>query len=352
MHLQLHYFPVAIFLALFLFSINSTSLSAQSTECQVSTFAGPAPFNDPRSVAVDGSGTVFVADQNNNLIRMISPAGVISMVDFGGFDNPSGVAVDCEDISMGETGVAYIADRSNHVIRRIDIATQTISTVAGEVGTSGNVDGTAGDARFRNPLSVAVNGNFIYVADRGNDAIRRIDKTSGEVTTIKSGLNNPTGIATDRSGNIYVANRDDGEVLRLDPAGNEVASFQFPPPQNPTGVTVDRFGNIYVTERLNQQISRIDQATGSITVIAGSGATGAINGPGSSATFDTPSDIAVDASGNIYVADRGNNLIRRIICPTPSAPVPTMSEWGLMIFGLLVLNVSVFYIREQELVLG
>jgi len=306
-----------------------------------------ALFNSPGAVRTDSSGNVYVADNTNNVIRMITPGGVVSTVAgsagvagstdgpaLGGalFNNPSGVAID-------SSGNIYVADGANNTVRKISGG--VVSTLAGTAGTQGSVDATGSSARFENPQNIAINlstGN-LYVPDGSGDTIRMITP-SGAVTTVAgvanvSGtsdgtgsaarFNNPTGIAIDASGNLYVADYGNDTIREVTPVGGVTtiagspgvfgssdgsgSSARF---NQPAGIAVDSAGNIYVADSGNDTVREISPL-GAVTTIAGAAGVGdSVDGLGSNARLDSPDDVAVDSSGIIYVADNVNNTIRRI----------------------------------------
>jgi len=305
-----------------------------------------ARFNSPFSVAVDGSGNDYVGDCLNSTIRKIAPAGVVSTLaglpehtgstDGTGsaarFFNPQGVAVD-------RSGNVYVADTFNGNIRKI--------TPAGVVSTLADATGSA--AYFYHPFGVAADGSGnIYVADTGNNTIRKIT-AAGVVSTLAgsagqcgstdgtgaaAGFCNPSGVAVDGSGNIYVADLYNYTIRKITPAG-VVSTLAGSPGQSgstdgtgadapfyqPDGVAVDGSGNVYVADRLNSTIRKITPA-GVVSTLAGSpGQTGSTNGTGSAARFYNPQGLAVDGSGNIYIADTDNSTIRKI---TPAGIVTTV----------------------------
>ena len=212
--------------SLFLTPYAITTLAGQ---CPYGSADGPgsvARFRDPGGVAVDGAGIIYVADANNNTIRMISPTGVVMTLagsagqagsadgtgNAARFNGPEGVAVD-------GAGNVYVADTNNQLIRKISPA-GVVTTLAGSPGQNGTADGTGSAARFYLPYAVAVDGGGnIYVADYGNNTIRKISP-AGVVTTLagsagQSGsvdgtgssalFNGPNGVAVDSGGNVYVA---------------------------------------------------------------------------------------------------------------------------------------------------
>jgi serine/threonine protein kinase, bacterial len=245
------------------------------------------------------------------------------------FRFPLGVAVDA-------AGNVYVADTDNHMIRKIASNGQ-VTTVAGN-GTSGSADGAGAGASFNLPIGVAADaaGN-LYVADVLNHKIRKITPI-GEVSTfagsgsigfsdgtgIAASFTFPQGVAVDGAGNVYVADTDNHRIRKIT-AGGEVstlagsglpgsadgtgaaASFNFP-----HGVAVDAFGNVYVADRFNFKIRKITPA-GVVTTLAGISTFGAVDGTAAVASFNEPVGVTVDAFGNIYVADNNNNKIRKIV---------------------------------------
>jgi secreted PhoX family phosphatase len=190
------------------------------------------------------------------------------------FYGPHGIAID-------SFGNLYIADRDNHRIRKIN-STGYVSTIAGS-GEEESADGQGLSSSFRFPSGIAVDslGN-LYIADTNNDLIRKINST-GYVSTI-------SGSGEEGSA--------DGQGLS--------ATFNFP-----IGITLDSFGNLYIVENGNHKIRKIN-STGYVSTIAGSGEVGSADGQGLSASFNFPMGIAIDSFGNLYIADRYNHRIRKI----------------------------------------
>ncbi|MBU6158485.1 MAG: putative Ig domain-containing protein [Bacteroidetes bacterium] len=318
----------------------------------VSTFAGSiagfadgmataAMFNSPFDVAVDASSNLYVADQYNNRIRKITSAGVVTTLAGSGtygyadgtgtaasFSYPSGVAVD-------GSGNVYVADQNNHRIRMVS-ATGIVTTLAGS-GIAGFADGTGTAASFNSPTGLAVDGSGnVYVADVNNNRIRKI--TSAGVVTTLAGSGNagfadgtgsaarfyyPIDVAVDGSGNVYVADQSNNRIRKITAAGvvttlagsgiggfadgtGTAASFN-----NPVGVAVDGSGFVYVADSYNNRIRRISSA-GVVTTLAGSGNYGYADGTGTAASLNNPTGVAVDGTGNVYLADQSYSRIRMI----------------------------------------
>ena len=317
---------------------------------------GPATqalIQNPAEIAIDHSGNLYIVDRGNNRIRMVNPAGIISTVvgsSTTGFSGDGGPAAKASiSLAMGVAvdsfGNVYIADTSNSAIRMISngIIT-TVAGIGGQGGYSGD-GGQATSAKLRAPQSVTVDasGN-LYIADMLNERIRRVD-TSGIITTVAgtgtagfSGdggtataamLSTPVGVGVDASGAVYVADLDNHRVRRFVPGGN-IATFAGtafligdggPSTQarltGPNGVAVDSTGNLFIADRADNRVRKVTPS-GTITTIAGTGRTGGggDNGPGTSAALSTPYSVAVDSAGNVYIADAGNNVIRRVDAKT------------------------------------
>jgi sugar lactone lactonase YvrE len=322
-----------------------------------------------QSLAVDGAGNIYVADGENHTIQRITATGVATVfagsmgqsgsADGAGgaarFNGPRGVAVD-------GAGNVYVADTGNSLIRRITPA-GVVTTLAGEAGEAGYVDGVGGAAQFEFPQGVAVDGaGNVYVADTGNSLVRRI--TSAGVVTRVAGappywievngveynisaghvytsggpeLDIPQGVAADSAGNVYIADTGNDDIWVITPAGavNFVAGT---PGQSgsadgsgvntlfdaPSGVAVDSAGNVYVADAGNDTIREITPSTVpnteaiAVTTLAGSpGQSGSTDGWDTVAQFYNPQGVAVDGSGNIYVADSGNDEIRKGVIGVP-----------------------------------
>ena len=321
----------------------------------------------PEAVAVDASGNIYIADRENQIIRMVTKStGIITTVAGNGLygyngdggqamqaqlSSPQGVAVDA-------SGNIYIADTENHRIRMVTKSTGIISTVAGSAESGFRGDGgQATLARLLNPHSVVVDasGN-IYIADASNLRIRVVTKSTGVITTVAGNGQNgfsgdggyatsavivwPQSIAVDTSGNIYIADANNRRIRKVTKStgiittvvgtgqygnggdGGYATSAQL---SSPRGVAVDASGNIYISDFSNV-IRMVTKSTGIISTVAGTGS-GGFSGDGEiprSAQVSMPLGIAVDAWGNIYIADTGNKRIRKVGSESFTA-APTLS---------------------------
>lgn len=300
-----------------------------------------ARFDNPWRVAVDGNGNVYVADRFNKTVRKISPAGAVQtlagspgkdgVVDGVGlaarFTSPHSIAVD-------GNGVVYVGDGS--AIRRVS-PQGAVTTLAGSALQPGYANGSGSTARLGDPqdLSVDTAGN-VYVADSGyfssggssSGSIRKITP-AGVVSTVTTDcganpLDGPTGVAVDSQNNVYIANTNQNEICKLtgSGAGSVLVSSGL---QEPRGIAVDGGGNVYVADSFNEVVRKITPA-GSMTTLAGGLTTrGNLDAVGSSARFRRPNGVAVDISGNVYVADEENHTIRKI---TAGGTVTTLAGLG------------------------
>jgi sugar lactone lactonase YvrE len=321
-----------------------------------------AQFNDPCGVAVDSAGNVYVADTGNDTIRKVTPGGVVTTLagqpgssgsaDGTGtnaqFNGPFGVAVD-------SVGNLYVADDDNNTIRKVT-PDGVVTTLAGLAGSSGSADGTGTNAQFNFPDGVAVDsaGN-VYVADWGNSTIRKV--TPGGVVTTLAGLagipgsadgtgsaarfgsanGGPRGVAVDSAGNVYVADTQNFTIRKVTSGGvvttlaglagswgsadGTGSAAQF---ADPSGVAVDSAGNVYVADTDNNTIRKVTPG-GVVTTLAGLAGNvgiGSADGTGSAARFWWPEGVAVDSAGNVYMADTHNDTIRKV---TPDGVVTTLA---------------------------
>ena len=324
--------------------------------------ATSATLSSPEGVALDGSGNLYIADEGNHRVRRVDVAtGNISTVagtGTSGFGGDGGAATAAtlyfpRGVALDGSGNLYIADSGNRRIRKVDAATGNISTVAGTGASGSSGDGGAATAAtLRNPSGVALDGSGnLYIADSLNHRVRRVDATTGNISTVAgtgtSGfggdggaataatLSSPKGVALDGSGNLYIATGD-ARIRKVDAATGNIstvagtgtfggdgdggaatsATLNFP-----EGVALDGSGNLYIADVLFSRIRKVDAATGIISTVAGTGTSGfgGDGGAPASARLNLPRGVALDGSGNLYIADGGNHRIRR----TRSVPRPS-----------------------------
>jgi len=320
-----------------------------------------AAFDQPRSAAVGPDGTVFISDTFNHRVRRVDPGGAVTTLvgtgqaAYSGDGGPAGAATLHwpHGLAVDPAGAAlYIADSANHRIRRVDLASDVITTVAGgpAAGSAGD-GGPAAAAQLEDPKGVwvAPSGD-IYIADSGNERIRRIDR-SGTITTVAgtgvtgaagdggpalaAQFDGPRAVAGDSAGNLYVADDNNHRIRRIDPAGmittvagtgagafagdgGPAAAAQL---NHPRGVAVDGRGDVFVADSMNHRIRMIDPE-GRITTVAGCGRQGfgGDGGPATTARLFEPRGVAVDSTGHLFVADTYNDRVRRVDDPRPGAP--------------------------------
>ncbi len=304
--------------------------------------ATAASFRSPCGVAVDSAGNIYIADSGNNLIRVITTGGTVSTLagqagvtgaangpgNVASFNFPSGIAVDL-------SGNVYVTDWGNNLIREITPG-GVVSTLAGTVSVCGSVNGMGITSTLCHPTALAIDsGDNIYFAD-SNSLIREINSSAIVSTLAGSGsqgfvngpttfasFNMPSGVALDSFGNIYVGDSYN-DVIRVINTSLIVSTFagsglngmangpgSIATFNAPEGVATDSAGNVYVADNGNQMIRKITPG-GMVSTLAGEGGYGHDDGAAVTATFYDPSGVAVDSSGNVYVADTGNNLIRKI----------------------------------------
>ena len=325
--------------------------------------AAEAQLNWPTGVAVDDNGTVYIADRNNERIRKVDTSGIITTyagTGEWGYDEdhenkpateatlnwPTGITLDGD-------GNLYIADSYNHRIRKVD-SSGIITTYAGisrsrDEDLSAPIDdtdigdgGLAIEAKLNWPNGVAVDeiGN-LYIADRDHHRIRKVD-TSGIITTFagsgeKGGfggdggnataaqLNQPNGVALDKNGNLYIADRENNRIRKIsnvnDPdganriittiAGGDDGSATSATLTGIRGVAVDVDGKVFIANTLNHQVLEMDTDTAEIIVFAGTGDIGD-GRPATSARLLGPTGVALDADSNVYISDTSNNRVRKV----------------------------------------
>lgn len=317
-----------------------------------------ASFSDPYRIAADAAGNLYISDSGNNAVRKIDTKGVITTVaghGIAGYKGDKGPATSAElnfpdGVTIDKAGNLYICDQDNNVIRKVDTA-GIITTIAGNGKRGYSGDGkSAIAASLAGPEDIAIDsvGN-IYICDTGNNVIRKVD-TNGIITTVagkrmfdivQNGdsatsieLKQPDAIALDASGNLYIGEWRANDILKVDVNGKVTkvagnghwgysgdggnatdASFE-----GISELTIDKAGNMFICDCDNDVIRKID-TNGIISTITGNAEIGreykkgciGDGGPAASALIYNPTGVELDPSGNLYIADVGNNVIREIV---------------------------------------
>ncbi|MFE4217160.1 RICIN domain-containing protein [Streptomyces sp. NPDC056844] len=310
-----------------------------------------AQVNRPIGIAMDRTGTLYVADYWGHRVRKITTDGRISTIagtgvgTFGGdggpavraqLKNPCGVAVD-------SAGNVYIADSENYRVRKVTPDGNIGTVVGASSSTTSGDSGLATAARLNRPTGVAVDSDgVLYIADYGGHRVRKIG-TDGKISTfagtgsgtfggdggqaVSAQLRSPYGVAVDGEGNLYIADRGNHRVRKVTPDGNistiagtvssgfsgdggQAASAKL---DNPFSVVVDSTGALYIADYGNHAVRKVT-ADGVISTVAGIG-TGGIdgdNGPAAAAQLKNPAGVAVDCVDTLYIADHNNNRVRKV----------------------------------------
>lgn len=335
-------------------TLSGVPVTYQSAHLEVTTLAGngtasfvngtgtAAGFSSPNGMGIDMAGNLYVADCGNHSIRKITPTGVVStLAGTGTPGSANGMGTSASfaypySIVVDQNGNVFVGEIWNHQIRKID-PQGFVTTYAGN-GVQGFADGPAASAQFDAPVGLALdNSGNLYVVDGGNYRVRKVS-TSGMVTTVAgsgfmgfaigpaltAGFSDPVGIAVDGLGNIYVADADEYRIKKISPAGiitNFAGDGQIGDFGDGVGTSASFFGpwglfadpnnNLFVTDRWNNRIRRINPL-GVVTTPAGNGDQNFVDGPAANASFNSPAGVVMDANGNLFVADAGNNSIRKI----------------------------------------
>ncbi|MSP92948.1 MAG: hypothetical protein EXR79_14285 [Myxococcales bacterium] len=300
-----------------------------------------ASFHYPLGIAVDAGGNSFIADTYNHRIRKVTPAGVVTTLAGGaaaGYVDGKGTSALLNfphGIALDGAGNLLIADHSNDVLRKLT-PDGTVTTLAG-TGAGGSNDGDALLAKFNRPFGIAVGpGGLVAIADGNNHRIRLLHPKTGKVTTLagsaagwaddpdgtKAKFNLPIGVAFDAAGNLFVADQTNHRIRKVTPTGAvttlagsgvegllddavAVARFRYP-----WGIAVGPDGVVYVADRYNHRIRRI--VGGAVSTWIATGQAGFLDGPANLARLHYPAHIAFDPAGYLYVADGHNHRIRRV----------------------------------------
>ncbi len=311
----------------------------------------------PYGIAVDGAQNLYIADSGNNRIRRVDGAsGIITTVvgtGSPGFFGDNGPAVAAKiteprSVAVDGRGDLYIVDTGNHVVRRVDAVTHAIVTVAGVGGTQGysGDNGPATMALLNTPTGIALDGlGHLYVADSGNNVIRVVDLSSGKITAFAGSglhgfagdgglataaqLNGPSGVTAAPNGDVYIADLFNncvrmvhaGQISSVAGDGTSGSAFSgdgglaaSAKLKAPASISFDPAGNLYISDSGNNRVRKINVVTGVIQTVVGSDAE-SFTGDGGDATsagLDGPYAMVVDGEGNLLVTDVFHNRVRRV----------------------------------------
>jgi sugar lactone lactonase YvrE len=262
------------------------SVLAGSTDGSADGIGTNAQFSHPAGLALSPTDNIiYVADASNNRIRAISLSTTQVTTLAGssaGYSNAVGTNAKFDGplALVFRTGYLYVSDSNNNAIRAINIGTKQVTTLAGD-GTAGSSDGTGTNAQLNAPIRIAGDtSGWLWVTDNGNNAIRKVKMSTGQVITVVGGTSGTT-----------------------DGVGTAAELF------GPYAIAADDRGDVFFADTYNDRIRRFDNVTYTVTTIAGN-LTGYADGIGTNARFYSISSVVIDSYGLVYVADAGNNRIR------------------------------------------
>jgi sugar lactone lactonase YvrE len=370
--------PLRIALLLLLSLASPPNAPAQTASVSAIT----VPLILPSAIVFDTAGNLYIAETGNHVIRKVDLTGNITTVagtgtqGFSGdngpatsatLDSPQGLALDTKNN-------LYLADTHNHRIRKLNVTTGIITTIAGTTtaGFSGDTS-LATAAQLNLPTALALDAaNNLYLADTGNHRIRKINATTGIITTIagtgiqgfsgeagpatSAAIDSPTGLALDAQSNLYLADTHNHRIRKITAATGIITTIAGTGTQSfsgdtaastaatlalPHGITIDPAGNLYLADTQNHRIRRIDATTGIITTVAGDGtqAFDGDGGPAIAASLNTPRAAALSPSTLLTLADTGNQRVRQLdSAPAPATTIHTIAGIGLTAPGALTLS--------------
>lgn len=321
-----------------------------------------ARFSYPHGLAVDGNGNLLVADFGSARIRkvVVATATVTTLAGINGYlgsrDGPGDLAefTGPDYLACDGAGNLFVTDSSNHTVRKVVLATREVTTFAGLGSSAGSDDGMGRVAQFDYPMGlVSDNAGNLLVADSLGQTIRKVVVATGAVSTLAGLADNggsrdgtgadarfsfPVALAYDGAGTLFVADESNHLIRKVvlatavvttvagaaDVAGSEDGIGTSAHFDTPSAVAVDGMGNLFVADKATNVIRRIALASGTVTTLAGAaGVAGSTDGPGGAARFNSPAGLACDSAGNLFVADTGNSTIRKIAIAT--ATVTTLA---------------------------
>jgi len=366
------------------------------------SLANKAMLNQPTDVCTDTAGNLYIADQYNNRVRKVdAKTGIITTVagvGTAGYTGDSALAVFVGlywpiAVAVDASNNLYISDCLNSRIRKVNLSTGYIVTIAGDSSTGYSGDnGLAINAKLSYPAGIAVDGSGnVYICDFGNAVIRKITAATGIITTIAgNGLSGysgdggpainakllaPSGIAVDASGNLFIADEGNNRIRRVAAGtsiittvagngtagyagdGNFATSAELDGPQD---IFIDAGNNLYIADLNNDVIRKVSAATGKIITVAGNSTAGysGDGGIATSAKLHSPMGVCVSASGDIYIADQLNNVVREVSATASvqntnatsfqSAPNPSNGKFSILFNKLnSMYDISVYNVEGQ-----
>jgi sugar lactone lactonase YvrE len=349
----------------------SGDCTSSVTDCPATN----AELSNPRGVAVDASGNLYIADAINNRVREVAVStGKIKTIVGGGSgctgqtdsigDGCAAISAELNfpvSVALDGAGNLYVVDQLNQRVREVAASTGVITTVAG-IGTAGySGDGSlAISAELSSPTGLAVTAaGDLYIADSVNARVRKVTASSGLISTVAGNgtpgysgnngaatsaqLNNPAGVALDSSGNLYIADFANAVVRKVTVstgvittvAGNAIQGFSgdngaaiSAQLNDPTAMTLDASGNLFIADAGNDRVRIVTASNGVITTVVGGGTSGSVCSTGQTETdtvgdgctataaeLNNPAGLALDSSGSLYIADVANNRIRKVVSP-------------------------------------
>jgi trimeric autotransporter adhesin len=364
---------VALAWGLAVMAVAGPAPSAGAVEGTISTVAGrgsgytgdggpavDAGLDGPRMIAFDGRGGYYIADTFHHAVRHVDGAGTITTyagTGKSGYSGDGGPATEARlhaphSVDVDAAGNLIIGDPVNNRVRMVDAVTGTITTIAGtgEEGYSGD-GGPATLARLGDSKVAVVGPDAaVYIADYGNSVIRRVDRSSGTITTfagngsarssgdggpaLEAGMA-PRSIAFDRDGDLLVVDREADSIRSIDVQTGIITTVAGSGPcpsegpecyggdggpaleaqlNNPRGLGIDAAGNLFIADSDNNRVRRVAADTGLISTVAGTGKPGSRGdgGPSTKARLANPRHVAFDAAGSLYIVDTNNSRVRKV----------------------------------------
>ncbi|MFZ4797623.1 MAG: SBBP repeat-containing protein [Bacteroidia bacterium] len=336
--------------------------------------ATAAILSYPSSISIDRLGNLYIAGNGNRIRKVNASTGIISTVagiSSSGFGGDGSLATtaslyDPSNVTIDTIGNLYIADYGNKRIRKVNVSTGIISTIAGNGNSQFSGDGdTAIFANLVNPTGITLDASKnLYISDNGNFRIRKVNHNTGIISSFagngiygyvgdggaanSANLSSPVGLVTDKLGNLYIDDQNNNRIRKVNANTNIISNYAGDGTKSfggdnsaatsaylylPQGLAIDTSGNIYIADVSNNRIRKVNASNGIISTVAGNGISG-FAGDGSHAFFarlNNPTGVAVDAANNIYIADQLNHRIRKII--DNSGIISTIAGNGTAGFG-------------------